>query len=39
MLIGELAPVAVRPPGDEVTMYEVIGEDPELAGGVNVTVA
>ena len=37
--IGEPEPVAVIPPGEEVTVYEVMGELPGLAGGVNETVA
>jgi len=36
---GEAAPLAVIPPGDDVTVYSVIGEPPVEAGGVNVTVA
>ena len=35
----ELAPVAVMPPGDEVTVYPVIGLPPSLPGGVNATCA
>lgn len=38
-LIGEVAPVPVKLPGEDVTVNEVIGEDPGLAGAVNVTVA
>jgi hypothetical protein len=38
-LTGEVAPVPVNPPGEDVTVYEVIGAEPELAGAVNVTVA
>jgi hypothetical protein len=36
---GELAPLAVSPPGLDVTVYEVIGTPPSLEGGVNVTDA
>jgi hypothetical protein len=38
-VIGEAGPVAVMPPGLEVTTYVVIVEPPLFAGGVNVTVA
>ena len=38
-MIGEAAPLAAMPPGDDVTVYEVIGDPPFDAGGVNVTVA
>ena len=38
-VIGEAGPLAVRPPGDEVTVYDVIGVPPLEAGGVNATVA
>jgi hypothetical protein len=38
-VIGELVPVAVIPPGDDVTIYEVIGGTVGPAGGVNATVA
>ena len=34
-----LGVVAVRPPGDEVTVYEVIGLPPLEAGAVQLTVA
>ena len=37
--MGEPAPPALVPPGEDVTVYEVIGEPPFEAGGVNVTVA
>jgi hypothetical protein len=36
---GETPPVAVNPPGLDVTVYEVIAEPPSLPGGVKVTVA
>jgi hypothetical protein len=36
---GEAPPVAVKPPGLDVTVYEVIAEPPSLTGGVNVIVA
>jgi hypothetical protein len=36
---GEAPPVAVKPPGLDVTVYEVIAEPPLETGGVNVTVA
>ena len=39
MLMGEEAPVAVSPPGEDVTVYEVMGEEPGLAGAVKTTVA
>ena len=29
----------MKPPGDDVTVYDVIGEPPFEAGGVNATVA
>ena len=38
-VIGEVAPLAVIPPGEDVAMYEVTGEPPLEAGGVNATVA
>ena len=38
-MIGLEEPVAVNPPGLEVTVYMVIVEPPSLAGAVNVTVA
>jgi hypothetical protein len=38
-VMGEAAPLAVKPPGEAVTLYEVISEPPLEAGGVNVTVA
>src|SRR5260221_13359207 len=37
--IAEAVPVAVTPPGLEVTVYLVIGEPPSLAGGEKATVA
>ena len=36
---GELAPVAVIPPGIDVTVYPVIGDPPVEDGGVKLTVA
>jgi len=36
---GEEPPVAVNPPGEDVTVYEVMALPPLLAGGVNVIVA
>jgi hypothetical protein len=38
-VIGLALPVAVKPPGLEVTVYPVIAEPPLLAGAVNVIVA
>ena len=38
-VIGEDAPVAVRPPGEEVTVYPVITAPPVFAGAVKLTVA
>ena len=38
-VIGLAVPVAVLPPGDEVTVYEVIGLPPLEAGGLKLTVA
>ena len=37
--MGEAGPLALKPPGEDVTVYDVIGEPPLEAGGVNVTVA
>ena len=37
--MGEAAPLAVTPPGEEVTVYEVIGAPPSEAGGANATTA
>ncbi len=37
--IGEPGPLAMRPPGDEVAVYEVIAAPPSDAGGEKVTVA
>src|SRR5207249_4482868 len=37
-LIGLAAPVAVIPPGLDVTVYDVIGLPPSPAGGVKATV-
>jgi hypothetical protein len=39
IVIGESLPLAVIPPGLEVTVYPVIAEPPVEAGAVNVTVA
>ena len=38
-VMGEVAPVAVAPPGLAVTVYPVIADPPADAGAVNVTVA
>ena len=38
-VIGDPAELALMPPGFDVAVYEVIGEPPSDAGGVNVTVA
>jgi hypothetical protein len=38
-VIGEEAPDAVRPPGEEVTVYPVIADPPVLVGAVKLTVA
>ena len=38
-VIGDAMPVPVMLPGDEVTVYEVIGEPPVNAGGVKETIA
>jgi len=38
-VIGDAGPLAVKPPGDDVAVYDVIGEPPFEAGGVNATVA
>jgi hypothetical protein len=37
--MGDAAPLAPMPPGEDVAVYDVIGEPPVEAGGVNVTVA
>ena len=37
--MGEPGPLALMPPGDDVTVYDVIGDPPLEAGGVNLTVA
>ena len=37
--MGDAAPVAVSPPGIEVTVYPVIAEPPVLVGAVNATLA
>ena len=36
---GDEAPVAVRPPGEAVTVYPVIAAPPVFAGAVKLTVA
>jgi hypothetical protein len=36
---GELAPVAVKPPGEDVTVYPVMALPPSEAGGINATLA
>ena len=38
-IMGEVAPVAVIPPGLEVTVYPVIGLPPVLLGATNATLA
>ena len=38
-VIGDDAPVAVRPPGEDVTVYPVIAAPPVFAGAVKLTVA
>ena len=38
-VIGLAVPVAVKPPGLEVTLYPVIAEPPLLTGAVNAIVA
>ena len=38
-VIGEDVPVAVMPPGEEVTVYPVIVAPPVLVGAVKLTVA
>ena len=38
-VIGEEEPVAVRPPGEEVTVYPVIADPPVFVGAVKLTVA
>jgi len=38
-VIGEAGPLAVKPPGDDVTVYDVIGVPPLERGGANATVA
>jgi hypothetical protein len=39
IVMGDAEPVAVTPPGLDVTRYPVIGDPPSLAGAVNVTDA
>ena len=38
-VIGEDVPVAVMPPGEEVTVYPVIADPPVFVGAVKLTVA
>ena len=38
-MIGDAAPLATKPPGADVAVYEVIGDPPFEAGGVKVTAA
>ena len=38
-VIGDDVPVAVRPPGEEVTVYPVITAPPVFVGAVKLTVA
>jgi len=38
-VIGDEAPVAVKPPGEEVTVYPVIADPPVFVGAVKLTVA
>jgi len=38
-VMGDAGPLALMPPGEAVAVYDVIGEPPLEAGGVNVTVA
>ena len=38
-VMGDAGPLALTPPGADVTVYDVIAEPPVDAGGVNVTVA
>ena len=38
-VIGDKEPVAVRPPGEEVTVYPVIADPPVFVGAVKLTVA
>ena len=37
--IGEDVPIAVKLPGEEVTVYRVIGEPPVFMGAVKLTIA
>ena len=36
---GELVPVVLKPPGEDVTVYLVIALPPSEAGGLNATLA
>ena len=38
-VMGDAAPLALMPPGEELAVYDVIGEPPLETGGVNVIVA
>ena len=38
-MIGDDVPVAVTPPGEEVTVYPVIADPPVFVGAVKLTVA
>ena len=38
-MIGDEAPVAVKLPGEEVTVYPVIADPPVFVGAVKLTVA
>ena len=38
-MIGDDGPVAVTPPGEEVTVYPVIADPPVFVGAVKLTVA
>jgi len=38
-VIGDPGPVAVKPPGEDVTMYLMIGVLPVTLGAVKLTVA
>ncbi len=38
-VIGDVPPVALKPPVFEVTVYEVIAEPPLFTGGVKLTIA
>jgi hypothetical protein len=38
-MIGEDVPVPTNPPGDAVTVYDVMAAPPSFVGGVKLTVA